>query len=156
MVIAITQCNNNGTQNYLGYDKILLIGFDYSWQDHYYSFNHTGDGKINYMRHVYGKNHRGELIYSSNNLVFSARWFEQYVKTFKLNIINCSKDGIIAAKKTVDDLESQMKYSYRPDDSHFLRNLVKIRKELKGQLTETDKKIRNIMFDHYQSALSSI
>jgi hypothetical protein len=156
MVIVMTQCNNEGAKNFMGYDKILLIGFDYSWQNNYYAFDKDGGGKIHYMRNVYGKNHHGDLIFSSNNLVFSAKWFEQFVKTFKLNIVNCSKDGIICAKKTTDNLEKQMLYAYRPEDSQFLKNLVKMRGELKEKLAEAESKIKNINLDHYVAALSSL
>ena len=45
MVIFLTQCDNHINQNFFGYDKILLIGFDYCWDERYYAFSEDGDGK---------------------------------------------------------------------------------------------------------------
>jgi hypothetical protein len=156
MVIVVTRCDNNGKRNFFGYDKILTIGFDYSWDQKYYSFDHDGGGKINYMRHAYVVNHAGNMVYTSNNLLFSAKWLSDYVKTFGVHLVNCSRDGIFQGMKCTDDLEGQMQYSYRGHDSPLLRKLVKIHEELREKLAINERKIFNIVQDHKIAALSSI
>ena len=156
MLIAITRCDNSGKRNFFGYDKILCIGYDYSWQDNYYAFNQTGDGKINYMRHVYMTNQEGNFVFTSNNLLFSAKWLNDYVRTFDLPVINCSKNSIFAARKTTNDLAGQMQYQYRHHDSPLLQKLVKIHEELREKLAINEKKILNIVRDHRSHALSTM
>ena len=156
MIIMLTQCDDKGKRNVFGYDKILMIGFDYSWKNHYYAFDHDGGGKINYMKTVYGKNLRGEMIYSSSNLIFSAKWLDQYFKVFKINAIQCSGLSIMRGKKYTEDLENQMKYLYRPEDSQFLQNLVKIRHELRTKLNDVETRFKNVVKDHNLHVFGSI
>jgi hypothetical protein len=37
----------------------------------------------------------GERVFSSENLLFSARWLSQYVDTFSLPVVNCSGRGLL-------------------------------------------------------------
>src|SRR3990167_1437308 len=45
MIVLLTQCDNEvGRKNFFGYDKILLVGFDYSWEVELYAVsNREGD-----------------------------------------------------------------------------------------------------------------
>ena len=142
MVVFLTQSDNEGKKNFFGYDKILLIGFDYSWRygKKYYAFDGDGGGKDKYMRHIYLVTHSGEAAYSSGNLIFSAQWLETYIRAFGLPIIQCSKASALGSVK-VSDLETQMQYKYKPEDSkrvrsiiHSIRELVKQRRDLENQL----------------------
>jgi len=153
---AIVKEYTKWKRNFFGYDKILTIGFDYSWKDKYYAFNHDGNGKINYMRHVFMTNQAGEYVHTSNNLLFSAKWLNDYVKYYDLPVINCSTDSIFAAKKCTDDLSGQMQYQYRVHDSPLLQKLVRIHEELREKIALNERKIYNIVVDHKQKALSSI
>jgi len=153
MVVILTQCDNEGARNFFGYDKILLIGFDYSWAKNYYAFDQDGGGKINYMRGSYLKNLAGEFAYTSPNLSFSARWFEQYVNTFKLPVIQCTTKTITALRQ--GNLADQMKYKYRPDDSHLVREKVKIREKLQEQLRQVSEQLEEIAFDHTMQVLKT-
>ena len=154
MVVTLTQCDNVAVRNFFGYDKILLIGYDYSWYDKYYSYNHTGNGKINYMRGVYLNDNNGDFCYSSTNLIFSARWLDQYISTYKLPIINCSKKSILGARYA--DLETQMQYNYRPQDSLLVQKKVKMREELQKQINAINKTLENIAHDHTLQVMRSI
>jgi hypothetical protein len=156
MVIVVTRCDNDGRRNFFGYDKILTIGFDYSWQKKYYAFNHDGGGKINYMRHICMTNQAADLAFTSNNLLFSAKWLNDYVKTFNLPLVNCSSLGIFRGKHTTDDLAGQMQYQYRVHDSPLIQSLVRIHEELREKMAINERKIFNIINDHKQSALNSI
>ena len=156
MVIMLTQCDERGRQNIFGYDKLLLIGFDYSWKDNYYAFNQDGDGKINYMKTVYGKNLRGEMIFSSNNLVFSVKWLDQYINIFKLNAYQCSGLSILRAQKVTEDLDFQMKYSYRPEDSIFVKQTDKMRLEFEKKNKQARETIKRIFRDHELAVMSSV
>jgi hypothetical protein len=150
MVIVMTQCNNNGARNFMGYDKILLIGFDYCWDQNYYAFDQDGGGKINYMRNVYLCDMANDLCYTSPNLMFSARWFDQYVKTFGLPVVQCTKTSIVTGNAQ-GNLAEQMQYSYQPEDSQLVRNKVKLREECERKLAELTDQLGAIAFDHIQA-----
>lgn len=150
MVVALTQADNKSPRNYFGYDKYLLIGFDYSWNnDHYYSFDTHGGGKTYYMRNIYMKNIADELVYTSTNLLFSARWFEQYIKAFNLPIYQCSKRSILmGVSGTVKDLATEMQYAYRQEDSFLVQKLVKMKTEYHALMNDIDRKLKDIAYDH--------
>lgn len=110
MVVILTQSNNQAKNNFFGYSKYLLIGFDYSWKfdGNYYAFNKDGNGKANYMRHVYCMDAAGEHCYTSTNLLFSSRWLKDYISAFNLPIVLCSRDSIFLPPN-ISKLEEQMK-----------------------------------------------
>lgn len=156
MVIALTQCDDTANRNFFGYDKILLIGYDYSWRDRYYSFDHDAGGKINYMRNIMIRNIAGDLCWTSPNLMFSARWIEQYIKAYKLPVIQCTKHSIVQAYKQ-SDLETQMSnYEYRSEDSEFVRSRVKEISDLSNRIKDLKSKIWSIQYDHHLSFLRTV
>ncbi len=154
MVVILTQSDNKQIRNVFGYDKYLLIGFDYSWGEKYYSFDHDGGGKINYMRNIYLKNYAGDLVCTSTNLMFSARWFNHYLTAFKLPIFQCSSRSIVHGIGGIRDLEKEMQYKYRPEDSHLVQKMVKMKQELSKSLQEIEIKLGDIAFDHLQAIQS--
>jgi hypothetical protein len=157
LVIAVTQCDNHGRKNFFGYDKILLIGFDYSWSStgNYYAFDKEGHGKTNYMRHIYLLDQMGRLCYSSTNLVFSAKWLSQYINTFKLNVVQCTKRSVFATPKR-GILAEQMQYSFRPGDSDRVKKIIDIRNLLAEQKKKCESELISIARDHYYSYLQSV
>lgn len=157
MVVFVTQSNNEGRKNFFGYDKILLLGFDYCWLplENYYAFNKTGDGKHNYMRHVYAVTTNGEYAYTSTNLLFSAQWLQKYVNSFRLPVIQCS-DTTILELPYHGNLENHVKYKYKEDDSAFVKAIIKTRKEMLEKVKKLEKDLDQIGFDHYKSFVSSI
>ena len=151
MVVILTQSDNKQIRNIFGYDKYLLIGFDYSWADKYYSFEHDGGGKINYMKNIYLKDLSGQLVCTSTNLMFSARWFDHYLKAFKLPIYQCSTRSIVGGICGIKNLEHEMQYKYRTEDSHLVQKMLKMKQEISESLREIEIKLNDIAFDHLQA-----
>lgn len=157
MVVFLTQSDNNGRRNFFGYDKILLIGYDYSWQHggKYYAFDEDGGGKANYMRHVYGRNLAGELCYTSNNLLFSSKWLEEYIKTFKLPVVQCTKHAMLSGQKQ-GVLAEQMQYTFQQEDQGKVRSYLRERSELLEAAKSVERKIRDIGRTHYLAYVASV
>lgn len=157
MVIITTQCDNNGKRNFFGYDKILLIGYDYSWRHggKYYAFSEDGDGKADYMKHLYCMTNDGDWAYTSGNLLFSAQWLEKYISTFNLPVVNGSKKTILGKTKYAD-LADQMKYTFKQEDSNRVRDIcfdLSRAIKLKHELEITLKKIET---EHNMAVMASI
>lgn len=156
MVVFLTQSDNSGRRNFFGYDKLLLVGFDYSWSVNggYYAFDYEGGGKRYYMRHVYGRNLAGELCYTSNNLSFSSQWLKKYIDAFNLPVIQCSKSSVFATH-IMGKLKEEMQYSYKPQDSKVVIDYANKKRELLQDLAKIENGIRHIQRDHYYSYLAS-
>lgn len=81
-----------------GYDKYLTLGYDFCWSadTKYYAF--TDSDKRWWMRHMNTIDKKGNFIYTSQNLVFSARWASDYYKNVlwpkKIKMFDCSDRGI--------------------------------------------------------------
>jgi hypothetical protein len=157
LVILLTQCDNSGRKNFFAYDKILLIGFDYSWmsQGKYYAFEDDGSGKKHYMQHLYLLNANRDYVYASGNLLFSARWLETYINAYKLPVIQCSKNGIFATKQ-MGVLSEQMQYSFRKEDGKKVSDLFKLRTMLIEKKRDIEHQLAEIAKDHYYSFLASV
>jgi len=148
IVVFLTQSDEHGAQNYFGYDKILLIGFDYCWKDDkYYSFDKNADGKDNYMRHMYVLNGANEFCYTSGNLYFSHQWIQRYIQAYRLPIVQCSKKSLLVQCRT-GDLKEQMNYNFYQDDSKKLRDNIKIKDNLLRNLRQIDKSLEEIARKH--------
>jgi len=84
----------------LGYDKYLLVGYDYCWFDDskYYAFDDGGDKRY-FMKHINIIDVNGRAGYTSNNLMFSCKWLQDYYngvcRQVKINVYNCSEGGIL-------------------------------------------------------------
>lgn len=157
MVIMLTQCDNDQRINFFGYDKLLLIGFDYCWQSDksYYAFNKDGGGKENYMRHVYCVNMLGESCYSSSNLLFSAKWLDKYIAVFDLPVVQCTKRSILETKYK-GEISEQMSYHFKRQDSSVVQNIGKTRRELVKKIKELDLTIKRIGSNHYYNFISTV
>lgn len=153
LIVLLSQADERGKNNFFGYDKILLIGYDYSWtDDSYYSFDKDGGGKANYMKMAYLPVPSGRIAYTSNNLLFSAKWAQKYISTFGLNVFQCSKDSILGGKKVVD-LKEQLQYQYKSDDSAKVVEALKERREAMAKIDGINKMIFNIGRDHFKQVI---
>jgi len=157
MLVLICQSRNDARLNFFGYDKILLVGFDYCWhpQGKYYAYNEDGGGKKYFMKHVCLLDKNGEYVYTSNNLLFSAQWGEQYISTFSLPVVNCSQYSILG-KCTSDSLENHITYSYKKEDRKIVREKVKKMSLFIAEMTKIEKELKKIGNDHWKSFQQSI
>lgn len=158
MVILLTQSDNEGRNNLFGYDKILLIGYDYSWRfgKKYYSFDEDGGGKAKYMKHSYTVAPNGELAYTSGNLTFSMDWLRTYISTFKLPVVQCSGGSLLSLHGKARDLETQMQYRYKTEDRKPVREAIDELRRIQVREKQLINQINNIGRDHYWSFARSI
>jgi hypothetical protein len=150
MIILITRCENNLRQNFFGYDKIILIGFDYSWKfdGHYYAFDKDGGGKEDYMRHMYLNAEDGTALYTSGNLYFSMNWIHKYIVTFKLPVVQCAKHSILQFGPA-RNLEHQIKYEFKKEDGQTISRLTKELEELGKQFKFVKNQLNDIGKEHW-------
>lgn len=95
-VVFWTDCNVNRNANWGGYEKYFLVGFDYSWpsKGNYYAWDNPVPKRY-YMNHRTVIDMAGNVGYTSENLVFSAKWLYSYVTAYNLPVVNCSGKGIL-------------------------------------------------------------
>ncbi len=150
MVIFLTQSDNTARKNWFGYDKIILIGYDYSWKfsGKYYAFDQTGEGKAQYMRHSYIVSPSGEFCYTSGNLIFSKDWLQKYVSAFNLPVVQCNKDSLFSMGK-VSDLAEQMLYRHKPEDRKTVKRVVQELRETTARIAELNDHILKLGKDHW-------
>lgn len=154
LLVFLTQSDDRGARNFFGYDKILMSGYDYCWNDNnYYAFNKNGDGKINYMRNVYCYNLNQDLVYTSTNLLFSSRWMDKYIKSYNLNIFQTSKLSILEGKKYVDNLAEQMRYQYDHGDSASVIDMLNYKSELQKKINDMNAEIIRLGRKHYKQMI---
>lgn len=103
MLVFFTGMDEWDRTNFSGYERFLLVGYDYSWKPagNYYAWADPKPKRY-YMNHRTCLDHKGDLVYSSENLIFSARWLSHYLRAWKLDVINCS-GGVLDAQR--GDLE---------------------------------------------------
>lgn len=154
MMIMVTQCDNEGKKNFFGYDKILLIGYDYSWRHggKYYAFDEDGDCKAFYMKHMYCLTHDHDWAYTSGNLYFSCQWLEKYISTFRLPVINCSKKTILGSTK-YGDLNDHMKYNFKTEDKSRVKDICSKLKDIYNLKHDLEKELYLIEKEHSQAVM---
>lgn len=157
MVVFITQCTNEGRNNFFGYDKIILIGYDYSWESNgkYYAFDENGNGKHNYMRHIFCYNMRGKPAFTSGNLHFSSKWLQKYVVGFKLPVVQCSESTLLTLK-WMGKLKEQITYRFKPQDKKYVHEHMKDRNFHLNKVSEIDSHLVKIGREHQRSFYSSV
>lgn len=96
MLIFWTGCDERSAANWSGYEKFLMVGYDYSWrpEGNYYAWNDPTPKRY-YMHHRTMLDINGDRCFTSENLLFSAKWMIQYLDAFNLPAINCSGRGIL-------------------------------------------------------------
>lgn len=81
----------------LGYDRQLLVGYDYSWEDDSWYYAGNDSDKKYWMYHLTVITPYGKLAKTSTNLAFSCRWMMQFIQKYCNNIItNCSERGLLS------------------------------------------------------------
>lgn len=155
MVVLLILSTNQVRRNFFGYDRLILVGFDYSWDPNgnYYAFNKDGDGKHQYMRHNAVTNNDGDICYSSTNLMFSARWLEDYCKAFNVQLVQTTKKTIFHGSR-FGELDSEVKYSYKPYDREIVKGLVAKREAIAKELSEVDNQLKRIGKEHFEMGIA--
>lgn len=107
MVVFFTGCDNEKNINWSGYQRYLLVGYDYSWRPdgNYYAWANPVP-KRHYMKHRTMLDETGAVVFTSNNLLFSAKWLYSYITAFDLPLVNCSGTGILSVR--AETLENQL------------------------------------------------
>jgi len=140
MVVFMTGSDNEGRDNYAGYEKILLVGYDYSWKPkgNYYAFSNPIPKRY-YMTHRVMLDFNGDIVLTSENLLFSAKWLFQYVTGYKLPVVNCSESGLLDIPRM--DFETALKKIN--NDKNLIQKvrdkaevIKKIKKEYETTLSE--------------------
>jgi len=96
MVVFMNGSDETRRVNWGGYEKYLLVGYDYSWRPdgNYYAWSNPKP-KRNYMHHVTCRDIQAQTVFTSGNLLFSARWLFDYCSLHKLPVTNCSGRGLL-------------------------------------------------------------
>lgn len=107
MGVFFTRCDENSRLNFAGYSKYLMTGYDYSWgpETNYYAWDNPKP-KRNYMHHRTMLGLDRKMTFSSENLVFSAKWMTMYANSFGMPFVNCSGRGILAIRQ--GDMEREL------------------------------------------------
>lgn len=86
--------------NFSGYEKYFLIGYDYSWRPNgkYYAYMDPKPKRY-YMNHMMLLDINRDYVFTSQNLLFSARWLYDYAIYHRPPMFNCSGRGILDIPK---------------------------------------------------------
>jgi len=109
MLIFFTGSDENININYCGFEKYILVGYDYSWrpEGNYYAW-YNPTPKRYYMNHRTLIDLSNKVVFTSENLMFSAKWLYSYITVFNLPVVNCSQRGLLDIPRK-NDLESELK-----------------------------------------------
>jgi hypothetical protein len=123
--------------NVMEYSEILLVGFDYSWyhDQNYYAFSENlSEDKRYWQKSENLEDINGRIAYSSKNLVFAARWIENFYKAIiekgeiKSYVFNCSEQGIIRVpKSTLKERIEQFKFNSLTPEQKNAINTKRVR-----------------------------
>lgn len=157
MLVLATQSSNAGRNNWFGYDKIILVGYDYSWTDdgHYYAFDNDADGKRQYMSHAHCLDRAFRPCYSSSNLIFSAKWLDDYVNGYRLPVVSGTKRTLLSTIPT-KPLDKQLQYTHKPHHGITVRGLSELKLSLLAQVQKIDQRIGALGQEHLISFRESI
>jgi hypothetical protein len=153
MVVFATQCDDKGGRNFMGYDKIILLGYDYSWRlnDKYYAFDKEAKQKTNYMRHMLIQDRSGQLCYTSTNLHFSAKWLTKYLSVFpNIPVVSGSSHTLLQGIK-IGDFKQQIQYSYKREDNAKVKEMSQRMTELQAEVAQLQNELVKIGRDHYMA-----
>lgn len=100
MVVYMTGYDEVSRSNFSGYEKLFLVGYDYSWRPNgkYYAYMDPIP-KRHYMNHLMLLDINRDYVFTSQNLLFSAKWLYDYCHFHNPNVFNCSGRGILDIRK---------------------------------------------------------
>jgi hypothetical protein len=99
MLVFWTGSDEHQNVNWGGFERYLLVGYDYSWRTlkdggKYYAFADPQPKRF-YMQHRTALDVHKNVVLTSENLVFSAKWMESYIRIHGLPVYNCSGRGLL-------------------------------------------------------------
>jgi hypothetical protein len=96
MLTFFAGCDEKSDKNWAGYEKYLLIGYDYSWprEGNYYAWMNPIE-KRHYMTHRTILDIAMRPCFTSENLYFSAKWMVSYLSKFDIPVSNCGGRGLL-------------------------------------------------------------
>ncbi len=136
-VVFFTGQDEWSQESFAAYERIVLVGYDYSWKPdgNYYAWANPLP-KRHYMNHKILRDNSGELVFSSDNLIFSARWLSHYLRAYPMEIVNCSS-GILECRR--DSLEKVLSVNLK--DGFRVRQAA----ELAASAEQAARKAREIL-----------
>ena len=115
----------------LHYSYNVLIGYDFSWRDtdNYYAYNNSD--KRYWMKHMAIIDNEGNLVNTSNNLYFSARWLTDFwqgtIAPSGVHLVDCSDGGISGLPKADFERMLQVIPNVKPVSQKMKENAAKTR-----------------------------
>lgn len=108
MLVFWMDCSEKRNSNWGGYEKYFLVGYDYSWpaKGNYYAWEYPVP-KAHYMNHRTMLDRWRNIVFSSENLVFSCKWLTTYIETFRLPVVNCSGQGLLEINR-IGELKQEL------------------------------------------------
>jgi len=101
------------TTHVMNYDKVLLSGYDFCWKDNYYAFHNLHKDAIkekkHWMAHRMTTDLNGDIVHTSENLLFSAKWLGDYLRLHPFPVFNTTRETILASPYI--NLKKQLKKS---------------------------------------------
>jgi hypothetical protein len=94
----------------LGYDRYLLVGYDYCWGEDEKYYAQIDSDKRYWMAHAFIIDNQDRFCKTSQNLMFSAKWLNDYyiaMKQIGVTLVNCSGQGFTSVPMT--NLEKELK-----------------------------------------------
>lgn len=130
MLIFWTGSDERQNINWGGFEKYILVGYDYSWrrkQDggNYYAWNDP-EPKRYYMQHRTAIDPYNNVVFSSENLIFSAKWMESYITSYGLPVVNASGRGLLGFNRA--DLEDVLRGIRGEDYTRRCKNNFEVAK----------------------------
>ena len=138
MLSFFAGCDETNDKNWAGYERYLLIGYDYAWplKGNYYAWSNPVE-KRHYMTHRTILDMNMNTYFTSENLYFSAKWMMSYLSKFKIPVVNCSKRGLLMVVQQ-STLEKELS-RLRPKEvtSKMVRQSFEALRQLSGALEES-------------------
>lgn len=108
MLVYFLTLDGSQPINWGAYERYFLVGYDYGWRPtgKYYAFSDPKPKRY-YMSHRTMLDINHDPFFSSENLIFSAKWMYSYLSVFKSPVMNCSNRGILDITRYAD-LEKEL------------------------------------------------
>ena len=132
------------------YDEYYLIGYEFSWawDDNYYCGEDSD--KRWYMSHHQLINVDGKLVNTSQNLLFSARWLNDFVNAIivpqKRKIYRCTKGGLINLPyRQLSRIKNEQRDITKKEFNHVIQTRTQ---NITVTAKEGEKRLQEVLANH--------